>query len=109
MSRAKGDKAETKAVAFLVQNGFVVIERNFYSRFGELDIVATKDGVLHFVEVKSALEFENAINNITHAKLQKLLKTAQVYMQKCGYDGEFTFDALILTPKEIELIEDITL
>ena len=109
MSRAKGDKAEARAVAFLQQEGFVVVETNFYSRFGEIDIIASKEGVLHFVEVKSALEYENAINNITPSKLQKIIKTAQVYLKKNTLDVEYTFDAVIVTPYETEFIEDITI
>ena len=109
MSRAKGDIAEAKAVEFLETNGFVIVERNFYSRFGEIDIIARKENTLHFVEVKSSLTFENALNNITSSKLQKIIKTAQVYMKKNALDTDYTFDALVITPNEIEIIEDITL
>ncbi|MEA1983958.1 MAG: YraN family protein, partial [Campylobacterota bacterium] len=35
MSRAKGNLAEDKAVLFLEERGFLIVERNFYSRFGE--------------------------------------------------------------------------
>lgn len=109
MSRAKGDKAEAKAVSFLQKEGFVIIKTNFYSRFGEIDIIASKSGVLHFVEVKSGLDYESAINNITPSKLQKLLKTAQVYLKKNALDMDYTFDAVIVTPDDVDLIEDITL
>lgn len=68
MSRAKGNLAEDKACGFLYENGFSVIERNFYSRFGEIDIIALKDEVLHFIEVKSGLDYESAIQNITPKK-----------------------------------------
>jgi len=37
MSRAKGNKAEELACAFLYERGFEIVERNFYSRFGEID------------------------------------------------------------------------
>ena len=53
MSRQKGNLAEDTACGFLYDNGFTIIERNFYSRFGEIDIIATKDEVFHFIEVKS--------------------------------------------------------
>ncbi len=109
MSRAKGDKAETKAVAFLQKEGYIIIETNFYSRFGEIDIITTKEGTLHFIEVKSGLDYESAIYNITPSKLQKIFKTAQVYLKKNALDVEYTFDAVIVTPDGAELIEDITL
>jgi putative endonuclease len=53
MSRAKGDIAEELACGFLLERGFFIVERNFYSRFGEIDIIASKDDTLHFIEVKS--------------------------------------------------------
>jgi putative endonuclease len=109
MSRAKGNLAEDKAYEFLLKHGFAVIERNFYSRFGEIDIIALKDGVLHFIEVKSALEYETAVENITKSKLSKLIKTAYVYMKKNSLDTDFVFDALIVVDENIEFIENITL
>ena len=108
MSRAKGDVAESKACQYLLQNGYQVIERNFYSRFGEIDIIAFKDEVLHFVEVKSALDYELAIQNITPSKMRKLLKTGEVYLKKNGIKSAYMYDALIVTPKSVEIVENIT-
>jgi putative endonuclease len=109
MSRAKGNIAEEKAVSFLTQNGYQIIQRNFYSRFGEIDIIATKDDVLHFVEVKSGEDYALAIQNITPTKLSRLIKTAQVYMKKNALDVTFTLDAVVVTPEGIEMVENITL
>ena len=109
MSRAKGNLAEDRAVKFLEEKGFLTLERNFYSRFGEIDIIFTKENVLHFVEVKSGLDYESAVQNITPRKLSRLIKTAQVYMKKNSLDVDFTLDAVIVTPKEITFVENITL
>ena len=109
MSRAKGNIAEDKACKFLYENGFSVVDRNFYSRFGEIDIIATKDGVLHFIEVKSGLDYESAIQNITPQKLSRLIKTGNVYLKKNALDVDFVYDAIVVTPKEIEFVENITL
>lgn len=109
VSRAKGNAAEDKAVAFLQESGFYVVERNFYSRFGEIDVIATKDEVLHFVEVKSGEDYELAIQNITPRKLAKLIKTGDTYMKKNKLDVDFVYDAVIVTPRGIDLVENITL
>ncbi|MCK4738078.1 MAG: YraN family protein [Sulfurimonas sp.] len=109
MSRAKGNVAEDKAVEFLLENGFAIVERNFYSRFGEIDIIAVKDEVLHFIEVKSGLDYESAIQNITPTKISRLVRTANVYMKKNSLDVDFVFDAIVITPKNIEIVENITL
>ena len=109
MSRAKGNVAEDQAVHYLTERGFCIVERNFYSRFGEIDIIAKKEGALHFVEVKSGEDYEIAIQNITPTKLSRIIKTANVYMKKNAYDSDFCIDAVIVTPNCIELIENITL
>lgn len=109
MSRAKGNIAEERAAVFLYDAGYSVLERNFYSRFGEIDIIAAKEDVLHFVEVKSAEDYELAIQNITPRKLSRLIKTAQIYMNKNSFDGTYGFDAIIVTPLSVEMLENITL
>jgi len=109
MSRAKGNIAEERAATFLIESGFGIVERNFYSRFGEIDIIASKDAVLHFVEVKSGEDYELAIQNITPTKLSRFTKTVYVYLKKSALDVDFCIDALIVTPHNIELLENITL
>jgi putative endonuclease len=109
VSRAKGNIAEDRAVKFLFENGFTIVERNFYSRFGEIDIIALKEEVLHFVEVKSGLDYDSAILNLTPKKLSRLIKTGDIYMKKSGFDQTYMYDAIIVTPRAIELIRNITL
>ncbi len=109
MSRKKGNIAEDKACKFLYDNGFDIIERNFYSRFGEIDIIASKDGIFHFIEVKSGLDYELAISNITPQKLHKFIKTVYVYMKKNTLNIDFMIDAIVITPKKIHLLQNITL
>jgi putative endonuclease len=109
MSRAKGNIAEDKAVSFLTQNGYQIIQRNFYSRFGEIDIIATKDDVLHFVEVKSGEDYELAVQNITPRKLSRIVKTLQVYMKKNTLHVDFMIDAVIVTATDIEILQNITI
>lgn len=109
MSRAKGNIAEERATVFLYDDGYTVLERNFYSRFGEIDIIAVKEDVLHFVEVKSAEDYELAIQNITPRKLSRVIKTAEIYMSKNSFDGTYSFDAIVVTPDSVEMLENITL
>jgi len=109
MSRAVGDAAEERAVAFLRAEGFRIVDRNVSSRFGEIDILAMKGEVLHIVEVKSAPTFEQAAGNITPAKVRKILMTAQAYMKKHALDVDHVIDAVIVTGGGCELLENITL
>ncbi|PHS59072.1 MAG: hypothetical protein COB17_00620 [Sulfurimonas sp.] len=109
MSRAKGNLGEEKAKDFLLSLNFFIIESNFYSKFGEIDIIATKDNVLHFIEVKSGLSYEDAIQNITPVKLSRLIKTGYVYIKKNSLDTDYVYDAVIVTANNIDFLENITI
>jgi putative endonuclease len=109
MSRAVGDAAEQRAVDFLRTQGFRIVDRNVSSRFGEIDILAMKAEVLHIVEVKSGPTFEQAANNLTPAKIRKILMTAESYMKKHRLDLDVSLDAVIVSGGECELLENITL
>lgn len=108
-TKAKGNIAEERACEYLVSLGYRIIDRNVYTRFGEIDIIALKDNVLHFVEVKSGVTYESAVNNITRSKLQKLIRTLQTYLQQKKLNVDYCIDALIVSDESIEWIENITL
>ena len=108
MSRAVGNIAEDKAAKYLKQADFKIVERNFYSKFGEIDIVALKGRVLHFIEVKSGKNFD-PIYAITPKKLDKILKTVNYYILKNRINLDIMIDALIIKGDDIELLENITL
>ena len=108
-SKAKGNIAEERACEYLRGLGYRIIDRNVYNRFGEIDIIAFRENVLHFVEVKSGVTYESAVNNITRSKLQKLTRTLQTYLQRKKLNSDYCIDALIVSDEGIELIENITL
>ena len=109
MTKAKGDYFEEKAVEFLFSNGYQIVNRNFYAKkLGEIDIVALKDDVYHFIEVKSGESFE-AVYNITPNKLHKLLRSIQYYLKVNNLDVSYCVDAIIFAGEELEYLENITL
>jgi putative endonuclease len=63
--RRIGNIGEDLAEKFLVKRGYKIIERNYLKKFGELDIVASKQAVICFVEVKSIVSHENDIENVS--------------------------------------------
>jgi len=105
-TKIKGNIAEEKAVEFLKKNNFKIIDRNFYTKFGEIDIIAFKDNIFHFIEVKSGKNFE-PIYNITPTKLQRIIKSAYIYLKKHKINSAFSIDAIIVKDN-IEFIENIT-
>jgi putative endonuclease len=105
-----GNANETLATKYLEQNHFSILERNYYARkLGEIDIIASKNSVLHFIEVKSAGADFDPIYNITPSKLRKVINSAYYYMKERRLDMAFSIDALIIRKGDIELIENITL
>ena len=108
MSRALGDIAEDKACSYIQQRGFQVIDRNFTLRGGEIDIIAIKDEVLHFIEVKSGSSYD-PLYNITPKKLQHVITTAQRFMQKKNLDLAYQIDAISVQDDTCKLIENITI
>jgi putative endonuclease len=99
--------AEDKACEFLEENGFKIIKRNFYCKGGEIDIIAYKNSVFHFIEVKSGKNFE-PIYNITSQKLNRIIKCAYFYLKKNNIKEAFCIDAIILRDS-LEFIENLTL
>lgn len=109
MSREKGDFAEKRAISFLEDSNFKIVETNFYAKkLGEIDIIALKDNVYHFCEVKSAPEYETALNNLTKSKLSKIKRSVEYYLQIKKLDVIFCIDAIIVNDEEIHFLENIT-
>lgn len=108
MSRYLGDLAEDKACAYITSLGFQIIERNFTLRGGEIDIIAMKNEVLHFIEVKSGSSY-NPLYNITPKKLQHVINTAHRFMQKKNLDIAYQIDAVSVQNDICKLIENITI
>lgn len=106
MSREIGAEAERKAREFLQKEGFEIVEQNLYSRFGEIDIIALRGEVLHFIEVKSGKNF-NPIYAITPKKLEKIKKTIGFYLMQNAIDRDYCISAVCLQGEEITFLENI--
>ena len=110
MSREKGDFAEKRAISFLTDLNFMIIETNFYAKkLGEIDIIAKKDDVYHFCEVKSAQTFELAVQNLTKSKLSKIKRSVDYYLQIKKLNVAFCIDAIIVNDDSNEILENITM
>lgn len=82
MSKTSAGKiGEEIAAKFLSENGYKIIEKNFHSRFGEIDLIAIKDSYLVYIEVKTRWSHrfglpEEAVN---YWKLSSIEKTADYF------------------------------
>ena len=79
-----GQSMELVAAEYLKQQGLTLIATNFSCRFGEIDLILQEQQILVFVEVKyrQSAAFGGAINAISPTKREKIIKTAQIYMQQ---------------------------
>lgn len=82
-----GKFGEQQAVKLLKSKGYTILERNFQTRFGELDIVAVEDDTLVFVEVKTRWSFQFGLPEeaITKRKLDSIKKAGQIF--RISHDG----------------------
>ncbi len=103
-SHLKGDKEEKLAVKFLKKKGLKLIQTNYHSRFGEIDIIMQQKKELIFIEVRSRKENAqvNAIESITDSKIQKITKTAQQYLQTLPEIPSCRFDLIAITTYKIQ-------
>ncbi len=92
-----GADGEEIACKYLSELGYKILDRNFHSRFGEIDIIAKDSNCLVFVEVKarSNSSYGTPLEAITRSKLSKLIKTSQFFINqnKLG-DIDYRFDAV---------------
>jgi len=82
-NREKGRDYEDRAVCYLEQEGWTIIQRNYHSSHGEIDCIAVRNSELAFVEVKGRRKktsfLEDAVNR---GKQEKIRKTAEQFLQE---------------------------
>ncbi len=76
--------------------GFEILERNFRSKFGEIDIIAKKSNLIVYVEVKSLMskKVQHAGEAVTAVKIGKIRKTAHCYAALNNIYNEHRFDII---------------
>lgn len=106
--RKLGDIGENVACVFLEKNGYKIIERNYLKKWGEIDVVAKKGSILHFIEVKSvscvtldesALRLRSGQDyrpedNMHPWKLKRLSRVIQTYLLEKDLDCEWQLDLI---------------
>ena len=95
-----GRAGEDRAAQYLKDMGYIIVERNYRCRLGEIDIVARDGPVMVFVEVRtrSGSGFGTALESVVYKKQLKVRQVASQYLQhrEC-FDVPVRFDVLALT------------
>lgn len=102
MSRTEtGARGEAAAARFLESRGWTIVARNFRRREGELDLVASRDGVLAFVEVKTrrSATFGSPAESVTRRKQATIRLLARMFLlESAPAARELRFDVVEVTP-----------
>ena len=81
---ALGKQGESAAVAFLKKKGYRIVEKNFRTAVGEIDVIAEHGKALVFIEVKtrSGMNFGHPFAAVTPSKQKKIASVAQCFLAK---------------------------
>jgi putative endonuclease len=95
--KVSGNTGEDLALNYLQNNGLRLICRNFYSRFGEIDLIMQDHDTTVFIEVKKrGAGVDKALESISYTKQHKLIRAARYYLTKIGYETNCRFDAIAI-------------
>lgn len=108
--RMLGGVYEEQAAAFLEQQGYGVLEKNYRCRMGEIDLIAMDSEYLVFVEVKYRRDGQkgNPVEAVGYRKQRTISKVAAYYLMSHGMSMEkpCRFDVVGILGEEITLIKD---
>ena len=101
-----GKLGEQKAVKFLQDKGYTILETNWTFQKAEIDILAQKEDTLAVVEVKtrSSLEFGLPQDFVNPKKIQLLVKAVDAFVNKRNLDLNVRFDIIAINKKGQEFV-----
>ncbi len=99
-TRNKGNIGEKIALEYLIKKGYKHIRQNYYTHYGEIDLIVwdIKNKELVFVEVKtrSSDKFGKPEDAIGQVKMDRMMDSADCYLVEVGYQGKYRFDCVAL-------------
>jgi putative endonuclease len=116
-SQRTGELGEQIATKYLLRKGYSIIERNYTKKWGEIDIVAQKGGIVYFFEVKSKNNYSEyrPEENMHSGKIVRLKRTLQTYLLERCYEGEWQFGLItvyldsVSRTAQVRLLENVIL
>lgn len=105
---AAGHAAEQRAARFLQDQGFKLLQLNWHHKIAEIDIIASKDQRLYFIEVKyrRTKEQGSGFDYITPVKLKRMKRGAELWLSINDWAGEVTLAAIAVSGQgSFELLE----
>lgn len=109
-NRKVGNEKEDMAVKYLISLGYVILERNYRCKHGEIDIIALDGEYIAFIEVKYRLSTisgmpEEAVNSYKQIKIQKCAQYF-LYNNQKYYNYQMRFDVIAITSEKLRNIKN---
>ena len=103
-----GKEGEKDAVRYLKASGYKILERGYKNPFGEVDIIASKDGIVAFIEVKTRLNenYGAPSEAVDRRRREKYVQAAKYYFYGKQIDVTVRFDIVEILRGEINHIEN---
>lgn len=81
-TKIKGNDGEDRATSFLIKNGYVIIDRNWRTKYGEIDIIAFKNDTIVFIEVKTLPNgtIDMIQRELNQKKLKRIVETSKRFL-----------------------------
>jgi putative endonuclease len=101
---SKGLAYEHIALKYLQKKQLILVERNFHTRFGEIDLIMKDDDTLIFIEVRyrQGNSHGSASESVNLSKQKKIIKSAEIYlMQNNGWHLNSRFDVIAISPAKL--------
>lgn len=104
-----GHDAEKQAASYLKQQKFKILELNWKTRYCEIDLVAEKDKVIWFVEVKSRRSKNQGFGYeyVTPKKQQQMHFAAEMWVQANDWTGDYRLAVVSLDADAITFIDEL--
>ena len=106
-----GNSGENRACEHLLKNGYEILERNWRTQRGEIDIIAYKNNTVVFVEVKTLPNgtLDMIQKELNHQKQQRILKTSKCYLlnHRQYNDSYVRFDVIVIDMPGLEAVYHI--
>lgn len=104
-----GDLGEAAVRKLIRKKHYRILEKNYVSKYGEIDIIARHKNTLIFIEVKTRTSkmYGGAIGAVNFHKRHNIILTSQVYMRNIGYTGQRRYDIAEVYLDENEKVSEI--
>lgn len=105
----KGKHGEARALAYLEREGCALVQKNYRTRFGEIDLIMQQGNTLVFVEVRyrSKMDFGGAAASITPIKKRRMVSAAEQFLMSYSSPPPCRFDVIALDGERITWLKNV--